>query len=138
MEISLFQTDETLGFDRVVLYPYPDLKRLWTRIWLTAVQDQQPHVELRVMNLDGSENSSVYLMAQTDPRIETTIHMRNPRPGGEYRVIAELTTGLADTIKVVERKEFDLRLEFRNPDAGDPGFGFGVDWDEVRRKRQAA
>ena len=26
-----------LRFERIVLYPYPDLKRVWSRVWLTAV-----------------------------------------------------------------------------------------------------
>lgn len=135
MEIPLFQ-DEQLGFDRVVLYPYPDLKRIWTRIWLTAVQDKQPNIEIKVLNPDGSENSSVVMLSQAEPRAETTIHLRNPRPGLNYRVIAELTEGIGDTSTLVERKEFPMTLEFRNPDAGDAGFGFGVDWDEMRRKQQ--
>ena len=41
-----------------------------------------------------------------------------------------------DKPELIERQEFDLTLEFRNPDAGDAGFGFGVDWEEMRRKQQ--
>lgn len=135
MEISLFQ-DEPLRFDRVVLYPYPDLKRIWTRVWLTAVQDKAPNIEIKVLNPDGSENSSVFMMAQNEPRAETTLHIRNPRPGITYRVIAELTDGISEKPELIERKEFEMTLEFRNPDAGEVGFGFGVDWDEMRRKQQ--
>lgn len=135
MEISLFQ-DEQLGFERIVLFPYPDLKRVWTRIWLTAVQDKRPNIEIRLLNPDGSENSSVFMLSQVEPRAETTLHIRNPRPGLTYRVVAELTDGLAETPTLIERKEFTMTLEFRNPDAGDAGFGFGVDWDEMRRKQQ--
>lgn len=136
MEISLFQNDEPLHVERLVLYPYPDLKRIWTRIWLNAVQDKQPNLEIRLLNPDGSENSSLFMMAQTDTRIETTLHVRNPHPGLTYRVVAELSEGIGDQMQLLEHKEFDLTLEFRNPDAGDAGFGFGVDWDEVRRKQQ--
>jgi len=135
MEISLFQ-DDPLRFDRVVLYPYPDLRRVWTRIWLTAVPDKHPNIEIRVLNPDGSENSSVYMLSQTESRAETTLHLRNPRPGITYRVVAELTDGITDKPALIERKEFDMLLEFRNPDAGDAGFGFGVDWEEMRRKQQ--
>jgi hypothetical protein len=45
-----------------------------------------------------------------------------------------MTKGLGDQAQLLDRHEFDLVLEFRNPDTGEPGFGFGVDWDEVRRK----
>lgn len=134
MEISLFQPDESLRFERIVLYPYPDLKRIWTRLWLTAVQDEQPNVELIVLNPDGSENNSVYMMARTEQRIETTLHMRTPQPGATYRVIATLSSGLGDDAQVLDRHEFDLTLEFRDPERREPGFGVGVNWDEFGRE----
>ena len=136
MEISLFQPDETLRFERIVLYPYPDLKRIWTRAWLTAVQDQKPNVELVIFNPDGRENTSVYLMAHAEQRIETTLHLRNPMPGATYHVVAELTMGLTDQPVLVERQEFDLVLEFRNPERKEPGFGIGVDWAEMQPTAQ--
>ena len=136
MEISLFQPDEPLRFERIVLYPYPDLKRIWTRAWLTAVQDQHPNVEIMIRNPDGSENTSVYLMAHAEQRIETTLHVRNPTPGGTYHVVAELTVGLTDKPELLDRQEFDLRLEFRNPEKKDPGFGIGVDWDQMQQATQ--
>jgi hypothetical protein len=136
MEIPLFEEDVPLRFERIVLYPYPDLKRVWTRIWLTAVQDQKPTIELVVWNPDGSENTSVLMMEHAEQRAETTLHIRNPQPGAVYRVVADLTLGLGQEAELLHREEFDLALEFRNPDAGEPGFGFGVDWDDVRRKQQ--
>ena len=136
MEISLFQPDEKLRFERIVLYPYPDLKRIWTRAWLTAVQGQHPNVEIIVYNPDGSENTSVYMMAHAEQRIETTLHMRNPTPDATYHVVAELTMGLTDKPELIERQEFDLILEFRNPNQKVPGFGFGVDWDQIQQMAQ--
>jgi len=133
MEISLFQADEVLRFERIVLYPYPDLKRVWTRAWLTAVQDQRPNVEIIMLNPDGTENASVFMMAHAEQRIETTLHLRNPTPGVTYHVVAELTMGLTDAPTLVERQEFDLILEFRNPNKKEPGFGVGVDWDQVQQ-----
>ena len=133
MEISLFQTDEPLRFERIVLYPYPDLKRIWTRAWLTAVQDQRPNVEIIILNPDGTENASVFMMAHAEQRIETTLHLRNPTPGVTYHVVAELTMGLTDAPALVERQEFDLLLEFRNPNKKEPGFGIGVNWDQVQQ-----
>ncbi len=136
MEISLFQPDEKLRFERIVLYPYPDLKRIWMRAWLTAVQGQHPNVEIIVYNPDGSENASVYMMAHAEQRIETTLHMRTPTPGLTYHVVAELTMGLTDKPELLERQEFDLILEFRNPNQKVPGFGFGVDWDQIQQTAQ--
>jgi hypothetical protein len=133
MEIPLFQEDETLRFERIILYPYPDLKRIWTRLWLTAVQDQAPNVEISVYNPDGSENTSIYMMARSEQRIETTLHLRNPAPGAVYRVRVDLTMGLSDTPELLDRQEFDLLLEFRDPEKPEPGFGIGVDWQELQR-----
>lgn len=134
MEISLFDQDAPLKFERVVLYPYPDLKRIWARIWLSTVADDKPNIELVVFNPDGVENCSVYLMDHADQRAEATLHMRNPIAGETYPVVVELTQGLGDTAQLLDRQQFDMTLAFRNPEAGDPGFGFGVDWDEVKRK----
>lgn len=134
MEIPLFQSDTPMRFERIVLYPYPDLKRIWTRAWLPAVEDQAPNVEITVMNPDGSENCSVFMMARTEQRIETTLHMRDPQPGIIYRVIATLTIGLGEEAEELDRREFDMTLEFRNPEKREPGFGIGVDWDELGRE----
>jgi hypothetical protein len=133
VEIALFQNDETLRFERIVLYPYPDLKRIWTRAWLTAVEDSRPNVEFIVQNPDGSENTSVYILAHAEQRVETTLHLRNPHPGATYHVVAQLTTGLAEQPELVERQEFDLVLEFRDPNKKEPGFGIGVDWNELEQ-----
>src|SRR5215204_7195843 len=120
MEIPLFEADTPMRFERIVLYPYPDLKRIWTRIWLPAVQDQAPNVEITVMNPDGSENCSVYMMARTEQRIETTLHLRDGVANKIYRVVAVLSSGLGDTAEVLDRREFDMTLEFRNPDKREP------------------
>lgn len=139
MEISLFQGDETPQIERCVLYPYPDLKRIWTRLWVTATQDEEkPNLEVIVLNPDGTENCSVYMMAHAETRAETTLHMRNPAQGSTYRVVAEMSQGVGDAQRVLDRHEFDLVLAFRNPDAGEPGFGFGVDWDDIARKAGSA
>jgi hypothetical protein len=133
MEIPLFEDDTPMRFERIVLYPYPDLKRIWTRVWLPAVQDQAPNVEITVLDPDGSENCSVYMMARTDQRIETTLHMRNPIPNTTYRVVAVLSLGMGDSTEELDRREFDLLLEFRNPEKREAGFGVGVDWNELNQ-----
>ena len=104
MEIPLFEVDTPLRFERIVLYPYPVLKRIWTRIWLPAVEDQSPNVEITVMNPDGSENCSVYMMARTEQRIETTLHMREGVPHQTYRVVAVLSVGMGDSAEELDRR----------------------------------
>ncbi len=103
MEISLFQPDEPLRFERIIIYPYPDLKRIWVRAWTTAVQDQQPNIEIIILNPDGSENNSVYLMSHAEQRLETTMHMRKGVPGTTYHVVAVLSLGVNDQPEHVEQ-----------------------------------
>ena len=104
MEISLFETDKPLAIERCVLYPYPDLKRIWTRLWLTAVQEENhPNLEVAVYNADGSENCSVYMMEHAELRAETTLHLRNPMPGSTYHVVVEMTQGLGEGAKLLDR-----------------------------------
>ncbi|MEM7532638.1 MAG: hypothetical protein AAF639_10710 [Chloroflexota bacterium] len=134
MEITLFQEDETLRFERIVFYPYPDLRRIWARLWLTAVQDTEPNVEIRVLNPDGTENNSVFLMSRTEQRMETTVHLRDPQPGATYLIVTELTLGSSDPLELIDTQEFEMILEFRNPENGEPGFGIGVDWDQLKRE----
>ena len=137
MEIPLFQDDVDLQFERIILYPYPDLKRIWARCWITAVQDEEPNIEIRILNPDGTENTSVYLMAQTDQRIETTLHLRDGIPHATYRVIAEMTVGINEQPALRDRQEFDLVLAFRDPERNEAGFGMGVDWDQLQREAAA-
>ena len=101
------------------------------------VEDQRPNIEITVYDPQGDEDCSVFMMEHDDQRAETTLHLRNPQPSATYRVVAELTRGLGDQMQIIEHREFDLLLEFRNPETGDAGFGFGVDWDEVKRKAQS-
>ena len=134
MEISFFQDDEPLHFERVILYPYPDLKRIWARMWVSAQQEKSPNIALRILNPDGSENCSVDLLTQNEQRHEKTLHMRDPVPGATYRVVAEMTLGIEEPIEQLDRHEFDMILEFRNPEAKEPGFGFGVDWEQLQEE----
>ena len=136
MEIPLFEQGESLHFERAVLYPYPDNKRIWTRLWLTAVPDSRPNVEILLYNPDGSENTSVYLMGHAEQRVETTLHLRDPQPGAIYHCVVILSEGIGESLSELERREFDLPLTFRKPDRGEAGFGFGVDWDEIARRQQ--
>lgn len=135
MEIPLFQSDEPQRIERCVLYPYPDLRRIWARCWLAGAQgEDRPNLELVVLNPDGTENTSVLMLAHDELRAETTLHLRNPTRGATYPMVVTLSRGISDAPEVLDEHEFGLTLEFRDPDGGEPGFGFGVDWDEVKRK----
>jgi hypothetical protein len=56
--------------------------------------------------------------------------MREPVPGTIYRVHATLSIGMGDSAEVLDQREFDMTLEFRNPEKREAGFGVGVDWNE--------
>lgn len=128
MEISLYQNDEPLRFEHILIYPYPDLRRLWVRMWLTAKQDQQPNVEVTVYNPDGTENNSLVLLSQADTKLNNTLHLKDPvTAGATYHVVAEMSVGLSQDAEPVDRQEFDMTLEFRNPETGELGFGIGLE-----------
>lgn len=127
MEINLFQDDEPQKFERVLLFPYPDLKRIWVRAWIVAKMNQAPNVEIRVLNPNGTENNSIYLIAHNENKVNSTLHLRNPVPGVTYRVMAELSLGMGAEQEVLDHQEFDMVLEFRDPEQGQQGFGFGFD-----------
>ena len=93
------------------------------------MQDKRPNIELRVIGPDGIEDNSTFSLEYDAQKFETTLHMRRPQPGATYRVIAELSLGLAEEPEVIDRQEFDMVLEFRDAENYEPGFGFGVDWD---------
>ena len=80
----------------------------------------------------GVEDDGVFLMALDTQRVETTLHMRNPVPGAAYQVVAELSEGLVADASVLDRREFEMVLEFRDAERKEPGFGVGVDWDNLR------
>jgi hypothetical protein len=127
-EINLFDEDEPLRFKHILVYPYPDLRRLWVRIWLPAKQGVEPNVELRLYSPNGTENNSLLLLAQTDTKLNNTFHLKEPiEAGGVYTMVAELSLGFGDETQVVDHREFDVVLEFRNPEAGDAGFGVGLE-----------
>ena len=124
-QINLFEQDTPLQFERILIYPYPDLRRLWVRIWLPArLEDDAPNVELIVYNPDGTENNSLFLLAQTDTRLNNTLHLKDPvTPGETYRVEATLSVGLSKDAQLVDHQAFDLTLTFRDPEAGEQGYG---------------
>jgi hypothetical protein len=127
-EISLFDEDEPLRFKRILIYPYPDLKRLWVRIWLPARQGVEPNVELRLYNPDGSENNSLLLLAQSDAKLNNTLHLKDPiLAGATYQMEADLSVGFGQDMEAADHQAFDLVLEFRNPETGEAGFGIGLD-----------
>lgn len=134
MEISLFQDDEPLKFERIVVYPYPDLKRIWVRMWVTPKPDTKPNIDIAILNPDGTENCSASLLAQDEHKLEKTLHMKKSVAGSVYTFVARLSLGLTDKPEVVEIHEFGMTLEFRDPQRKEPGFGIGVDWKEFQQQ----
>ena len=59
------------------------------------------------------------------PALNHTLHLKDPvTPDETYRVEAMLSVGLSKDAQMVDRQTFDLTLTFRDPDAGEPGYGF--------------
>lgn len=122
--INLIQADEPLRIQRIVLYPYPDLTRLWYRLQLEALQDQPPNISICIWNPDQTENASIAYVAYDDAFLEATIHLRQPVPAAEYVCTTEIATGMRPDLRVHDFARFRFPLEFRDAAQGAEGFGY--------------
>lgn len=67
--------------------PYPDGRRVRVYLELTPFQ-QQPDAEVRVLDAQGQQVASASIIETIDPRMEMTIHLRNPDASGPFTVEA--------------------------------------------------
>ncbi len=125
--INLVQSDQPLRVQKIVLYPYPDLTRLWFRLQLVALQEEPPNIEVSIRNADGSRNNSLSFVAYDDVFVDATIHLKEPQAGDLYVCTTEITTGMPPDIEVHDTIHFEFPLVFRDAEAGEVGFGYDID-----------
>jgi len=68
----------------VTALPYPDGRRVRLAVHLTPFQER-PNLQIEVFNTAGEEVASMTLVESMHYNFELTIHLREPRPEGEYR-----------------------------------------------------
>ena len=107
--------DRPPTIERVEVWPYPDLQRLWVRLQ-TGPFAAFPDLSLTVRDPDDQEVCALFMIEIRQPYQSVTLHLRQtPRPGETYRLAIELLRGEA----TLDRRLVEFALVFREPDAKD-------------------
>jgi len=70
--------------ERIAVYPYPDLSRLWVRVQLTSFATPVV-VQLACVDGNGVEVAGMLLVDWRDPYISLTMHLKkSPQPDADY------------------------------------------------------
>ena len=75
-----------LEVERIAVYPYPDLTRLWVRVQITSFATPVV-VTLTCFDPEGREVAGMLLVDWRDPYISLTMHLKKPpRPDEVYQL----------------------------------------------------
>lgn len=69
--------------------PYPDGRRVHVELQLTPFL-KRPSGEVIVTDAQGEEVAELSIIESINPRLELTVHLPNPEPGGRYTLSAEI------------------------------------------------
>ena len=111
---------------KIVLYPYPDLTRLWFRLQLESMPAEPPNIDIQIWNSDNTENVSVAYVAYDDTFLEATLHLQDPQPTASYTCTTRVSAGKGADLAVLDAVRFEFPLEFRDAQAGKEGFGYDL------------
>lgn len=125
--INLIQPDAPLRIRKIVLYPYPDLTRLWFRLQLDTMPTELPHIDVGIWNADGTMNSNIAFVAYDDSFVDSTIHLHHPVPAAIYVCTTEITAGMPPEVRQHDFVRFSFPLEFRDAQQGAEGFGYNME-----------
>jgi hypothetical protein len=102
--------------ERAEVWPYPDLRRLWVRVQVSAFA-AFPNLALTVIGPDGAVACSMFMVEIRDAYQSITLHLRrDPAPGASYRLEIELMRDEA----TLDRRAIDFELVFHEPDQKAP------------------
>jgi hypothetical protein len=102
---------ETLSIDRIAVYPYPDLTKLWVRVQLSSFATPVV-VEMTCLDQDGGEVSEMLLVDWRDAYISLTMHFKKPpQPGETYALQVQVERDE----QVLDSQQFDFPLIFEDP-----------------------
>lgn len=105
--IDFRHEEEPPWFLRAQALPYPDLKRVWTRVQLTQFVEH-PDLEMVILAPDGRVEAAMTMVDVQHTYISLTMHLRRPQPGETYRLQARLTR--ADLL--LDQREIPFPLVF--------------------------
>lgn len=63
--------------------PRPDGIRIKVHFALTPFQ-KRPNIEVNIANSEGNQVAAFEVVEAIDPKMDVTMHLREPRPGGRY------------------------------------------------------
>jgi len=86
--------------------PYSDGKRLRVSLELTPFK-QRPDIELILNDSSGQAAATASIVEPAGWKLEVTLHVRAPDPGGSYRLAASLS--YAD-LGEVDRREIAIEI----------------------------
>ncbi|HHB90920.1 MAG TPA: hypothetical protein ENK60_06390 [Anaerolineae bacterium] len=70
--------------ERIAVYPYPDLTRLWVRVQLTSFATPV-NIEMTCFDPEGQVVADMLLVEWREPYISLTMHLKKPpQPDAEY------------------------------------------------------
>lgn len=114
MQIQLNWEDSPARIVDAVVYPYPDLQRLWLRVAVSAFAEY-PDLDARAVDPAGREVASLTVIELHDQELSHTMHLRRtPEPDAVYQLQLRLTRGG----QVLDQKVLDFPLTFVDPDSG--------------------
>ncbi len=114
--IELPDEEAPPSIEKIEVYPYPHLTKLWIKMNLTYFKTY-PNLELYLYNPDGDLIADMLMVEHRQFYVDVTMHLReDPRPGERYRLEVFLIRD--DTILDQKTHEFDL--VFVDPETGQP------------------
>ena len=126
--INLIQdSNQPLRVRKIVLYPYPDLTRLWFRLQLDSMPTDPPNIDIQIWNPDDSENLKASYVAYDDTFLDATLHLKDPQPLNSYTCTTCVSTGTGVNLQLLDTVRFEFPLKFRDAQAGIEGFGFDLE-----------
>ncbi len=110
-DLDLPEETEPPRIERLEVYPYPDLTKIWIRGQLTYFK-RFPNLELALYDPDGALISDMLLVEHRTFYLDLTMHLRSePRPGERYR----LEVRLVRDEDILDRRVHDFDLVFVEP-----------------------
>ena len=87
--------------------PNPDKKRVKVRLQITPFQ-QDPSVELTILDQQGNEVSRVFIIETIDDHLLFTMHLRSGTPGTAYQLNARL---YYDELGTIDEKNLPFQMD---------------------------
>ncbi len=103
-----------LEVERIAVYPYPDLSKLWVRVQLTSFATPVM-VELICRDVEGVEVTDMLLIDWREPYISITMHLKKPpRPDEQYM----LEVRVERNGELLTSREHPFPLRYVDPNEG--------------------